>query len=137
MELMVLREVNSRQAKPGDRFPLRVNAPVVIDGAVVVPIGALAWGEVISAAGTGAAGGRGRISMRLVRVDTPAGPVALTGTMGAEGRGNTAGVVLGVLSFGLGGLLMKGGNATLKAGDIVTGYIEEGSAPASHPMVVQ
>src|SRR5947209_7764093 len=71
VQLMVLHEVNSRQAKPGDRFPLRVNAPVLVDGAVVVPVGASAWGEVVAASGTGIAGGRGHVSMRLVRLETP------------------------------------------------------------------
>lgn len=133
VQLMVLREVNSRQVKPGDRFALRVNAPVTIDRIVVVPVGATAWGEVVAASGTGIAGARGRVSMRLVRLDAPTGPVALTGTTGTEGKANTAGVVVGVLSLGLGGLLIKGGNAVLKAGDLVTGYIDEGATPSTTP----
>ena len=137
VELMILREVNSRQVKPGDRFQLRLNAPVMVDGIVAVPVGAMAWGEVVAAAGTGVAGGRGRVSMRLVRLDAPTGPVALTGMTGTEGKANTAGVVIGVLSLGLGGLLIKGGNATLKAGDIVTGYIDEGTDPTAPPLAVQ
>lgn len=137
VQLMVLHEVNSRQAKPGDRFPLRVNAPVLVDGLVVIPVGAAAWGEVVAASGTGVAGGRGHVSVRLTRIDAPSGPVALTGLTGTEGGSNTAGVVMGVLSFGLGGLLVKGGNATLKAGDLVTGYIDEGATPAATPLVVR
>lgn len=137
VELMVLREVNSRKAKPGDQFPLRVNKPVIIEGVVAVPVGAAAWGEVVAASGTGVAGGRGRVSMRLTRMDTSAGPVALTGTAGTEGRANTAGVVAGVLALGLGGLLIKGGNATFKAGDIVTGYIDQGTAPVTAPLLVR
>ena len=137
VQLMVLHEVNSRQAKPGDRFQLRVNAPVMVDGVVAIPVGASAWGEVVAASGTGLAGGRGRVSMRLVRLDAPTGPVALTGMTGTEGKANTAGVVVGVLSLGLGGLLIKGGNAVLKAGDVVTGYIDEGSTPTSEPLVVR
>lgn len=137
VQLMVLHEVNSRQVKPGDRFPLRVNAPVIVDGVVAVPVGASAWGEVVAASGTGIAGGKGHLSMRLVRLDAPTGPIALTGMAGTEGKANTAGVVMGMLAFGLGGLLIKGGNATLKAGDLVTGYIDEGSAPATGPLVVR
>ena len=137
VELMILHEVNSRQVKPGDRFPLRVNAPVMVDGVVAAPVGATAWGEVVAAAGTGVAGGRGRVSMRLVRLDAPTGPVALTGMTGTEGKANTAGVVIGVLSLGLGGLLIKGGNATLKAGDIVTGCIDEGTDSTAPALAVQ
>lgn len=122
--LMVLKEVNSRDAQPGQRFKLRVNDPVVVNGAVVIPVGAFAWGEVLSADGTEVAGGKGRLSAKLLYVETPAGPLPIAGTQGIEGKANTAGVVIGVLSFGLAGLLMKGGNALLKAGDILVGYAQ-------------
>ena len=136
VELMVVREVNSRSAKAGDRFRLRVNAPVVLDGATVIPVGASAWGEIISAKGTGAAGGKGQLSLRLLHVESEWGPVQLTGTKGAEGNANTGGVILGVLGFGLLGLLNKGGNASFKAGDIICGYIADGKAPATAPLTV-
>lgn len=136
VELMVLREVNSRSASAGDRFRLRVNAPVVLEGATVIPVGTSAWGEVISAKGTGPAGGRGQLSLRLLHVDTAWGPVQLTGTRGAEGDANTGGVILGVLGFGILGLLNKGGNATFKAGDIIRGQIAEGEVPLAAPLSV-
>lgn len=136
VELMVVREVNSRSAKAGDRFRLRVNAPVVLEGATVIPVGSSAWGEVISARETGAAGGRGQLSLRLLHVDTAWGPVRLSGTKGAEGAANTGGVILGVLGFGLLGLLNKGGNASFKAGDIIHGYVVEGEVPVVAPLTV-
>lgn len=126
---MVLREVNSHSAKVGERFKLRVNEPVVVNGVVAIPVGATAWGEVTSVAGTGAAGGKGRLSARLLHVDTPSGPLLISGQQGSEGKANTAGVVMGVLSFGLAGLLMKGGNALLKAGDILVGYVQPATSP--------
>lgn len=133
---MVTKEVNSRSAKVGDRFKLRVDAPVMIDGVVAIPVGATAWGEVVTVSGTSAAGGRGQLSLRLLYVDTPFGQVALSGTQGSEGKGNTGGVVLGVLGFGLLGLLNKGGNAMFKAGDIISGYIESGETSAQAPFPV-
>lgn len=133
---MVIREVNSRSAKAGDRFRLRVNAPVLVNGVTAVPVGATAWGEVISARGSGAAGGKGQLSLRLLHMDTSWGPVPLAGTQGAEGDANTGGVILGVLGFGILGLLNKGGNATFKAGDIIHGYIATGDAPAATPLTV-
>lgn len=136
VELMVLREVNSRSANAGDRFRLRVNAPVILAGVKVIPVGASAWAEVISVKGTGAAGGRGQLSLRLLHVDTAWGPVQLTGTKGTEGDGNTGGVILGVLGFGVLGLLNKGGNATFKAGDIICGHIAEGEVPVAAPLSV-
>lgn len=136
IQLMVTREINSRSSKAGDRFKLRVNAPVMVDGAIAIPVGAAAWGEVIAVSGTSAAGGRGHLSVKLLYVDTPTGQVALSGTQGAEGKGNTGGVVLGVLGFGILGLLNKGGNALFKAGDVITGYIADGVTKASAPLTI-
>ncbi|EZP51361.1 hypothetical protein BW41_02792 [Sphingomonas sp. RIT328] len=127
---MVLKEVNSRDSKPGERFKLRVNEAVVINGAVAIPVGALAWGEVVKAEGTGMAGEKGHLTAKLLYVETPAGRLPISGVRGAEGKANTAGVVLGVLSFGLGGLFMRGGNALLKAGDILIGYVQPTGANA-------
>ncbi|UVO50153.1 hypothetical protein M0208_06325 [Sphingomonas sp. SUN019] len=123
VELMVTKEVTGRTAKPGERFKLRVNKAVVVDGATIVPIGATAWGEVLASSGTGIAGGKGRLSSRLLYIDAPGGRIEVSGTQGHEGDGNTAGVVLGVLSFGVLGLLSKGTDARLKAGDLLTGYV--------------
>lgn len=136
VRLMVLNEINSRQAKAGERFKLRVDSPVLLDNVVVIPVGATAWGEVIAAHGTSAAGGRGHLSARLLFVDTPSGRVELRGTLGQEGKSNSSGVVLGVIGFGLPGLLTKGGNATFKAGDILTGYIDQGDVPLGAPLRV-
>lgn len=138
IKLMVLKEVNSREVKVGDRFKLRVNEPVLVNGVVAIPVGALAWGEITNVAGTGAAGGKGRLSAKLLYVETPSGQLPISGTQGAEGKANTAGVVIGVLSFGLAGLLMKGGNALLKAGDILIGYVKPGAStkPTGVPAAV-
>ncbi|WP_445193951.1 hypothetical protein ACT009_08780 [Sphingomonas sp. Tas61C01] len=134
---MVLKEVNSRDATSGERFKLRVNEAVTVDGGVVIPVGAAAWGEVLAVDGTSAAGGRGRLSAKLLYVETPSGPLPIAGTQGTEGRANTAGVVIGMVTFGLAGLLMRGGNALLKAGDIMVGYVQPQPAAAPAEMVVQ
>lgn len=55
---------------------------------------------------------------------------------GTHGKSNTEGVVLGVLGFGLLGLLNKGGNALFKAGDLITGYIDQGELPVVQPLAV-
>ncbi len=133
---MVVREINSRTSKSGDHVALRVNAPIVLDGKIVIPVGASATGEVVSASGTSAAGGKGRISLRLLSVDTRWGPVKLSGGKGEEGSGNTSGVVSAVLAFGIFGLLTKGGNAAFKGGDIITGYIDQDDPQKASPLIV-
>jgi hypothetical protein len=122
VRLMVTKEVTTRHAKVGDRFRLRVDEAVTV-GATVIPVGAPAWGEVTSVAGTGAAGKSGRLGARLLYIDLPSGQLPLSGTRDVQGGGNTAGVVLGMVVWGPLALLNKGDNGKLKAGEIIVGYV--------------
>jgi len=124
VRLMVLREVNSRTAQSGERFKLRVDEPVFINGASVIPVGATAWGEIVSVKKNGAVGKAGRLGAKLLYVDLPAGRLPLRGEPSDRGDGNGAGVVLAVVGFGILGLLTGGDSARLKAGDSFTGYVD-------------
>jgi hypothetical protein len=135
IRLMILREINSRTAKVGDRFKLRVDEPVFIDGKAVVPVGSTAWGEVSLVQQNGPVGKGGKLSLNLLYLELPAGHVPLRGDYSRKGDGNSAGVVLAVVGFGLPGLLMAGDSGRLKAGDTFTGYVTAGStvAPSTFP----
>lgn len=125
VRLMVLNEVNSRDHKAGHRFVLRVDEEVKAGAKTVIPIGAEAWGEVVSAQGTGGAGKNGKLNARLLYLETDGRRVALDGERNAAGSGSAAQVVGAVVGFGIFGLLTKGNNATLKAGEIINGYTVE------------
>lgn len=122
VRLMVTKEVNSRDNHPGDRFALRVDEEVKVGTVTVVPVGAKGWGEVVDAKGSGAAGKSGKISTRLLYIEASGQKVDLDGDRQSAGSGGTSNVVGGVVAFGVFGLLMKGGNASLKAGEILNGY---------------
>ena len=126
IRLMVMKEVTSRYAKVGDRFRLRVDQPVVVEGKVALPIGATAWGEVVAVAGTNVGGQSGKVATRLLYVETAEGVLPLNGTSEQEGNGNTAGVLIGMRAWGPLALLNHGHNGKLKAGDIITGYVAAG-----------
>ncbi|MFL6856425.1 MAG: hypothetical protein ACJ8EB_00795, partial [Allosphingosinicella sp.] len=124
VRLMVMNEVNSREAKPGTRFPLRVDENVVVGGAVVIPVGARAWGVVTEIAPNKALGKPGKIGARLLYVEAPGGDrVALVGE--EQTRGNAGGDKMAMASaaFGPFALLVKGNIGKLKAGFIFDGYI--------------
>ena len=123
VRLMVMDEVNSRSANVGDRFKLRVDENVIVDGVIAIAVGAIAYGEVTNLDQSGAVGKPGSLGAKLLYIDLPSGRVPITGEQSNRGDANTAGVVLGVLGFGLGGLLSRGNNAKLKAGAIFTGYV--------------
>jgi hypothetical protein len=122
VRLMVLNEVNSRDHHAGHRFALRVDEDVKIDGITVIPIGAKGWGEVVGAQGTGAVGKSGRMATRLLYVEVKGQQIPLDGQREAAGSGGTGQAVVSLIAFGPLGLLMKGNNATLKAGEIINGY---------------
>ena len=122
VRLMVLKEVNSRDNKPGDRFVLRVDEAVQVHGVTLIPIGAKGWGELVGAEKTGGVGKSGRINARLLYVEASGRRVDLDGERQSSGSGGTGQVVASVIAFGPFGLLMKGNNATLKAGEILNGY---------------
>ena len=125
IRLMVLNEVSTKTTKPGERFVLRVDEPVVVNGVTVVPVGAKAWGEVLTAESSGAAGKAGKLSARLLHLDAGGAEVPIAGENQTKGEKGTTQVALGALAFGMLAplaLLAPGNNAKLKAGEIFTAY---------------
>ena len=151
VRLMVVNEVSTRTTKPGDRFLLRVDENVVVNGATVIPVGAKAWGEVLSAEASRALGRAGKLSARLLYVEAGEDRIPLTGDSKTAGANGAAETVMGVIGLGPFGLFVRGNNAKLKAGDIFNGYFERdmlfdpatsklfaapaGAAPAVVPVV--
>jgi len=122
VRLMVTKEVNSRDNHPGDRFILRVDEEVRVDGKLLIPIGTKAWGELVQATKTGGVGKSGTINARLLYLEANGKRIDLDGERQSSGGGGTGQVVASVIAFGPFGLLMKGNNATIKAGEILNGY---------------
>ena len=123
VRLMVLNEVNTNSAKPGDRFVLRVDENVVVGGATVIPVGAKAYGEVTRIRSNGAVGKAGSVGAKLLFVELGEDRIPLTGESESKGRSEGGGVVMASAIWGPFGLLMKGGPGKLKAGHIFNGYI--------------
>ena len=123
VRLMVLNEVNTNSAKPGDRFVLRVDENVVVGGATVIPVGARAFGEVTRIKSNGAVGKAGSVGAKLLYVQLGEDRVPLSGEGESKGRKEGGGVVMASAIWGPFGLLMKGGPGKLKAGHIFNGYI--------------
>ena len=123
VRLMVLNEVNTNSAKPGDRFVLRVDENVIVGGATVIPVGAKAYGEVTRVKSNGAAGKAGSVGAKLLYVELGEDRIPISGEDESKGRKEGGGVVLASAIWGPFGLLMKGGAGKLKAGHIFNGYI--------------
>jgi hypothetical protein len=137
VRLMVLNEVNSRDHRAGHRFVLRVDEDVKAGPVTVIPVGAKAWGEVLSAEGTGGVGKSGRLSAKLLYVEAAGQKIPLEGDRQSKGGDNTAAVVGAVVGLGILGLLTKGNNATLKAGEIINGYTVDDASFSMPAMVAR
>ncbi|MBC2653347.1 hypothetical protein H7F50_17820 [Novosphingobium flavum] len=124
VELMAYSEVSTAKAQPGTRFRLMLNQPITVAGTVVVPKGAWAFGEVLSAEESGGLGHSGRMSARLLYLKAGDAEIPLDGQTSAKGTGaGSAGVA--VIFTGIVGLFHRGNNAKIKAGEIVAGFVAE------------
>jgi hypothetical protein len=125
IHFMVVSEVTTKTHTPGHRFRLRVDKPVFVDGALALPVGTIAWGEVLAAKKSGNAGKSGSLEARLLYVDVEGYRVPISGSNTAKGAGGGAETALGILALGPLGLLAKGNNAKIKAGELMTGFVEQ------------
>ncbi|MEG3178280.1 hypothetical protein U1872_18715 [Sphingomonas sp. RB3P16] len=140
LQLTTRTELNTKQSNPGDRFYLEVAEPLVYRGQVVVPVGSIAVGEVMRAERNGHFGKRGQIEVRLNYVQTPEGPIRLSG------RSSRHGMDQGLLSIG-GALLVSwpmvfihGTSGRLPADTAITAYLADDlhfSVRATAPQVAQ
>lgn len=134
IHFMVVSEVTTKTHVAGHRFRLRVDKPVIVDGTVAIPVGATAWGEVLAAKKSGNVGKGGSLEARLLYVECGAVQVPVTGTNSAKGASAGGETALGIFALGPLGLFAKGNNAKIKAGELMTGFVEQDTplpAPAA------
>lgn len=124
VELLAPSEVRSDNAPSGTKFKLRINKPVIVGGVTVIPVGALAYGSVTNAEGSGSVGKSGRLTAKLLYVEVGDQQIALEGDSSAKGTG-AGSTALSVVFVGVMGLFHRGNNAKIKAGEIMTGFIGE------------
>ncbi|WP_106512792.1 hypothetical protein [Allosphingosinicella deserti] len=125
VRLMVLNEVNTHKAKAGERFALRVDEAVALNGVTIIPVGAKAFGEVTEIRENGAVGKAGQIGARLLYAEVGGQRIALTGEDGSKGIKGGDRVALAMLGFGVLGLFARGSQGKLKAGHIFNGYLAD------------
>lgn len=125
VHFMVVSEVTTKTHVAGHRFKLRVDKPVIIDGVVVIPVGATAWGEVLNAKKSGNVGKAGSLEAKLLYIESNGLRIPISGTNAAKGAGGGGETALGILALGPFGLFAKGNNAKIKAGELMTGFVEQ------------
>jgi hypothetical protein len=125
---LVLRtrtQVNTKMNEPGDRIYLEVAQAVSFRGQTVIPVGAPVIGEVAHVQRNGHFGVKGKVTLHLIQVETPSGPVRLTGTAYDEGRSGTL-LSVGTIAFvSVLGVLVHGTSGDIPADTMVKAYLAE------------
>ena len=123
--LRTLTQVSTKDNKPGDRVYLEVAEDVTFRGQVVIPEGSPVVGEVSRVQRNGHFGRKGKLEIRLIRVQTPWGPVRLSGAEYDEGKSGTAASVATMLLVSPLGFIIKGTSGYIAPNTPVTARLGE------------
>jgi hypothetical protein len=117
--------VTSKAAQAGDRFNITLDEDVELDNGVVIPAGYRGIGEVMSAERHGFVGKAGNLSVTIDYIKIGDKRLHLRGAKGGEGKGSLGSAVALTILFGPLGLLARGADMTIPAGQKVTAYVDE------------
>jgi hypothetical protein len=121
VQLDTIDPVDSRSAKQGQRFALRVSDDVRVGTAIVIPKGTPAVGEVEAVSGKGMVGKAGRLVLQPLFVEIAGERIYLVGANEERGKDSTAGVAVGSLLLSGWGIFITGKSASVPAGSPLPG----------------
>lgn len=115
--------IDTRHAKAGDLFNLRLAAPLIIDGQIVLPEGVAGIGRVVQSSGPGIGGKGAKLVVSAEYLTVPGGAVKLKG-MQLTGSGKDRSMAANVLGaggiafapIGVLGIALTGGDIAIPAG---------------------
>jgi hypothetical protein len=137
LQLTTRTELNTKEAHSGDRFYLEVAEPLVYHGQVVVPVGSIAVGEVMRSERNGHFGKRGQLDVRLDYVQTPSGPVRISGRSARQGTGQGVLAIGGALFVSWPMMFIHGTSGRLPADSPITAYLADDLRFAVRPETTQ
>lgn len=116
IELETVDPVSSRTSKTGDFFKLKVRADVIAsDGAILIPAGTPAVGQVVHAAKSGGGGKGGELILAARYVELAQGQVKLRSGFGAAGKARVGATLASSVVIGPFAMLIKGKDLELPA----------------------
>ena len=125
LQLTTRTELNTKYSNAGDRFYLEVAEPLMYRGQVVVPVGSVAVGEVAQSERNGYFGKKGKMAVRLLYVQTPSGPVRLSGRLTRDGTGQGLVAIGGAAIVAWPMLFIHGTSGRLPADTAMTAYLAD------------
>lgn len=125
LHLTTRTELNTKEARSGDRFYLELAEPLVYHGQIVVPVGSIAVGEVMRSERNGNFGKRGEIEVRLDYIETPSGPVRISGRSARQGLDQGVLAIGGALFVSWPMMFIHGTSGRLPADSAITAYLAD------------
>ena len=125
--LRILETVTTKEkaARVGQRIRMEVASPVEFNGAVVIPAGTPAEGEVTEVRNKGMWGKSGHLTARALWARVNGRQIRLTGSFDDKGVTGTGGVVASVLLVPVVGFFVTGTSAVLPQGGQVGAFLDE------------
>ncbi len=122
--LVFVDAISSATNGAGDRFNLRVDDNIKVDGVVVIPRDAIAVGTVTSATKRGFMGKAGELNVILDYVRAGDERVRVRASKGKQGEGKVGATVALTVLFGPLGLLKRGKDIEIKPGTPITAFVD-------------
>ena len=116
---------NDRALRAGKQIRLQVANSITLGGAVVIPAGSIATGEITEVRRKGMWGKSGRIEARVLNVRVGDRLIRLSGTFDDKGVTGTAGVVGAIVFVPIAGFFLTGTSANIPAGSGVKAFLDE------------
>ena len=128
----LLSPVGTHEMKAGDTFPIRLAAPLIVEGQVVAPVGTRGVGQVVQASGPGLGGKGAKLVVSAQYLTVPGGAIALQ-AMQLSGVGKDQSFAANVASAGglafmpLGflGFAVTGGDIEIPAGTAASAEVAQ------------
>ena len=117
--------LSSKTSSEGDRFTISLADDVKLPDGTVLPAGYRGVGEVTGAEKNGMLGKAGSLNVRFDYIKIGDVRVRVRGNKGKEGNGAVGSVVVLTVLFGPLGLIKKGHNVEIKAGQQMVAYVDE------------
>jgi hypothetical protein len=117
--------LSSKKAKAGDPVNFVVREPVVIGGVTMIPAGSAALGQVTRARDNGLLGRSGKLEIGVSHIDVGGRQIPVRGNRDKKGASGTVAVVGAAVVFLPLGLLIRGREATIKAGTPVDVFVAQ------------
>jgi hypothetical protein len=126
--LRLLEELTTKGKKlrVGQRFRMETSEPVMVQGAVVIPVGSPAVGEIIDVRNKGMWGKSGHLGARVLYVTVNGRQIRLSGAFDDKGvAGGIGAAAVSAIVFLPAGFFMTGTSAKVPVNTIIKGFVDE------------